>query len=223
MKLCHKNIESVLEFGDNIPVLIIENPDYYTKLVSELIAQTNGYDGGFIIFENGVQLTFGIVDLILSPFEISTNSKTMLTRLYKKLIEKINNEDFMQDMLDIQSKVANFISNIVDDFETPIDFSPDIDFNYLFKSADIKFEENSNVDLCEKLVDYMKIVREFDKDKLFIFIGLKNYISKEKLEEFYKTIIANEYQIILFENISREKINCEKAVVIDDDLCEISY
>ena len=67
----------------------------------------------------------------------------------------------------------------------------------------------------------MELVREFDRDKLFIFVSLRSYFSPEKIADFFDTIISHEFKVLLVDQLSNEALPNEKRLTIDADLCEI--
>ena len=48
--------------------------------------------------------------------------------------------------------------------------------------------------LVDKIYAYMELIREFEGDKLFIFVNLSSYIGKEQLQEFVNTVIGHSFQ-----------------------------
>lgn len=95
-----------------------------------------------------------------------------------------------------------------------------LSFNNVLKSVGIEFADAKKSDL-EKVLDYMNLVREIDKDKLFIFVNMRSYFSDEQMDAFIKTLIGHDYKAILLESIERVKLCNTKRIIIDKDLCEI--
>ena len=75
-------------------------------------------------------------------------------------------------------------------------------------------------DPLERLIDFMELVREFDRDKLFVLVGLRNFFSDVKVEAFLKTALDHGYRLLLLDSVARDKLSCEKRLTIDNDLCE---
>lgn len=65
-----------------------------------------------------------------------------------------------------------------------------------------------------------ELVREFDRDKLFVIVGLRSFFSDGRVEAFLKTAVDHGYRVLLLDCISREKLPGERRLTIDIDLCE---
>ena len=74
----------------------------------------------------------------------------------------------------------------------------------------------------EKLIDYMSLVRDLDRDKLFVFVNLRSWFTDNEVSLFVKTVLAHKYRILLIDNCEYPKLENERRIIIDRDLCEIS-
>ena len=90
----------------------------------------------------------------------------------------------------------------------------------LIKASDIRFDDEYD-SLCEKIVDYMELVREYIGDKCFFTLNLRSLISDAEAELLMKTLLDHEYHCIMIENCERKRSSLEKRTIIDEDLCEI--
>ena len=61
-------------------------------------------------------------------------------------------------------------------------------------------------DPLERLTDYMELVREFDRDKLFVLLNLRSYFTDTQISAFLKTISINRYHILLIDCVDRPKL-----------------
>ena len=72
----------------------------------------------------------------------------------------------------------------------------------------------------EKLVDYMELVREFDRDKLFFTVNLRSFFTDEECGLFMETVAGHGFHVIMLESMDRPKLKLERRITIDTDLCE---
>ena len=72
-------------------------------------------------------------------------------------------------------------------------------------------------DPLERLIDFMELVREFDRDKLFVLVGLRSFFANDRVELFLKTVLEHGYRVLLLDSIAREKLPSEKRLTIDND------
>ena len=50
---------------------------------------------------------------------------------------------------------------------------------------------------CDKIIDYMELVREYDSIKLFVFVNLRSYISDKDCIMLYDTILRKQFMTIM--------------------------
>ena len=74
--------------------------------------------------------------------------------------------------------------------------------------------------LGEKIVDYMELVRAYDRDKLFVTVNLRSFLSDRDAEELCKTVLSHGFHLLMLESHAYERLSCEARTVIDADLCE---
>lgn len=225
MILVHPRIEEQIEFKENvINVLCIENKALFNEIVSDFLVQINGEDGDFILSEKGKELPIKkSVELVLSPFMMDFNSKKILSSIYGDLKENAYQQDYYANTVKLLSEISGYISNVVDEYKYPLEISEEINIEDVFKLASLKVD-NSNSTLVDKIVDYVELVTTVLNVKLVVFVNLKLYIEEEQLGELYKTIMNKKINVLLIENMMiSSKIEGEKGIIIDKDLCEISY
>ncbi len=89
----------------------------------------------------------------------------------------------------------------------------------VLRSAGLEISNDYDNDL-ERLLDYMELTRELDREKLFIIVNLRSYFTDAEVSAFLSTVISHEYQVLLVDSASREKLPNELRVTVDNDLCE---
>ena len=75
-------------------------------------------------------------------------------------------------------------------------------------------------DPLERLMDYLELVRDFDRDKLFVLVGLRGFFADAAVESFLKTALDHGVRLLLLDCVDREKIQHENRLTVDKDLCE---
>ena len=89
----------------------------------------------------------------------------------------------------------------------------------ILKAIGIEIPDNYK-DPLDKILDYMELVRDFDRDKLFIFVNLRSFFPDEKLKLFFEAVLSHGFQIMLIDGREYDRLNSERRVTIDKDLCE---
>ena len=223
MTLVHTDNEIYIKFKENrVNVLVIENSKMMGEVVNELYNQCNGIEGNFIIAENDRLLKFTEkVIFITEPFSISCNSKKILTLLYKELEDEAKNSMYEETNV-LNSEIVKYIENIISKLPYPITFSDDFNINSIFKLVNVCLDDYCE-SICEKIINYIKIVSSLSKINTIIFLNLKSFVTIEEIKEIYKIAFYNKINILLIENYIYDKIEYEDVIVYDKDLCKIMF
>lgn len=88
------------------------------------------------------------------------------------------------------------------------------------KSIGIEFEDDYEC-IGEKVIDYMELVREYDRNKLFILVNIRSFIDDMEFEKLLDTILRKKLDVIVLENSERPICINERRFIVDSDLCEI--
>ena len=221
MILTHPGIGFELDSGnDAVNTLVIENPKYYYEFISDLYGQSTGFDGKAVISKDGKILEASkYLDLIIQmiPFEI--NRKSLLNRIGSRIEDCIASGDYYLRMTELLGELTELL------FDVSFDLNCNLEFDKMSIGSVIKasgfYLRDDYESLAEKIIDYMELVREFDRDKLFITVNMRDYISDREAEGFVETVLSHEFSVIMIESHERERLAREKRFVIDKDLCEI--
>lgn len=221
MKLAHSIFDTPIEFEENrINVLVIENKKAFTSTVLELIAQADGADGGFVLSDKGKELSFGGVDIVSDVFRLEVNNRKNIGRLVAVLEQTAVSEGFYEESCRISGEIFSYASGIVDVLEYNVDIS-EIKLSDIFKLCNAKFAFESET-LCGGILDYLKVSRDIAKMNLFVFVNLKQILDRVELEQLFKSICYNKYNVLLLESsCDFERLPCERYRIIDEDLCEV--
>jgi CRISPR-associated protein Csn2 len=221
MKLVSELFSSTIEIKDNeVQSLIIENQRLLYGFIEEFYYQTEGKEGKIILSEDNHEIKISQrVELIQQfiPFEI--NSKKLLTKLATKLEKELIREDNYMDTMNLLADIENHIDNVTIDFPCSLEYST-LSVAYLVKMLGLRVVSD-RIKNIETILEFMKLTREVDSDKLFVLVNMRSYFDDEDMQEFINTVIAHKYQILLIEGNCRKKLVHEHRIVIDKDLCEI--
>ena len=121
--------------------------------------------------------------------------------------------------IDIEKNVEKFILRITENMEGNLIYSK-LSISNIIKSLGIEFEDY-DTNLCEKIIDYMELVREYDHDKLFIFVNLRSYITDYECIRLYDTILRKQFHTIMIDNCEHDICPMEKRIIVDKDNCVI--
>jgi len=221
MILSHFDIASPIVFDeDHINVLIIENPTQLSKMVEELILQSEGKNGGFTLSDKNELLPiFGNIITLVDPFSITPNEREILNQLYSHMKNDALDEDCYLGVNEMISAVERELERIM--LRQPVQLERNnIDVMGLIKLANIHFEISDS--LIERVYDYIAICKEYRKIKIFIFVNFKSYLTAEEIIQLYSFAQYQKIHILMLETHQSEILYLEKIRIIDIDLCEIN-
>ena len=221
MKFTHPQIDRIFDTGcGKINTLVVENQRFFSELLRDVTSQLQGFDGQWIVSEDEKILPFNhsveLLDVFV-PFEL--NRKPLIT----KLCSALERYAVMPEMYEMTGEILTSVSEYLDTlaFEFPNDIVfPKVNIGSVIKGASPEFRDDYD-SLGEKVIDYFELVRQLDKDKLFVTLNLRSYIDDDETERFMETVLSHGYHVIMLESSDRKRLSSECRLVIDGDLCEI--
>ncbi len=222
MKLIYPQIKTVLDTEiEKVWVLEIENKAFFRKCVLDICDQINGAEGQFSLYcgdeEEDISST---CEIILNPLEINLTQKKLLGAVERamenRLKEVLPSSELNRDLRNIKE----IINNLAFDMNLEIEASRLVPED-LIKIAGITLKEGSN-SAIEKVIDYMSLVRRYEKNKLFVFINMNSYFDSEELTTFLKRILQLDLDVILVNSYSFPSSAEIRRIIVDKDICEIT-
>ena len=220
MKLVYENMEHILRLGDGYVVeLIIENKKLFFEMVTNIAEQAGGAHGKFVlsISDKPVELSRYVdVTTQFTPFEV--NRKSLLTKLHTALEqEALRAENYMKTS-ELLSELEAYIHNLAEDFPFEVECKK-VAIGPILRAFGPEIDMSSKSPL-EKIFNYMELVREFERDKLFVMINMRTFFSDEDMEIFSQTACLHDFKVLLLESTSFSRLKNIKRYTIDEDLCE---
>lgn len=222
MKINVNYIDNELIVEDN-KILNIEiyNKKFFYKFIKDLnlvengntIEEINAFNkqNEEITLTNKIEILSDFLDFDLYNKKYSSD--------FQKYIVKNSEEKNIDKIVKEYSKVYDSISNIVNLIDIPITIKNDFDFESIIKS--FKFEVNFFDNLLNNLIDLLEVKLNLSKEKIYVFINLKSYLSNEDLLELYKYIFAKNINSIFIDTNKYDDLNDNvNKIIIDTDLDE---
>lgn len=220
MKLIYSDMDCVLHFdGGYVNELVIENKRLFFEMVSNINIQSDGAYGKFVlsISERPVELSrYADVTVQFAPFQV--NRKSLLTKLYAVLEQKSLLADNYEKSGELLSKIEQYVLYLAEDLPFEVDLQK-LTMGTVIKAISPEIDESDKSSL-EKIFSYMEIVRELDRDKLFIMVNMRAYYSDEDMERFIESVCLHDFKVLLLESASLPVLKNAKRYTIDSDLCE---
>lgn len=220
MILAHPDLDAVLDLDCGaVNALVIEEPNFYRHLLCDLYSQMQGEQGKLILSDRGKALPIGKwVEMVDNCIHFDLNRKTLLNKICAAMERVAVSEEYLVKTSQLLSELESYIDSLA--FELPGDIVCEkCTVSGLLKGLGIHLRDDYEEPL-ERLLDFMELVREFDKDKVFVLVGLRSLFPDEKAERFLQTALDHGYRMLLLDCVARKELSNEKRLTIDNDLCE---
>lgn len=223
MKMVHPALlEPILIGTDRISCLVIENRSLFRNVILDIINVIEGRRTGFVLSNNQKELDISKSVEVISDFvSFDINKKSLLSKIISALEkEAVSAEKYVKTQ-----ELLSDIERMIDEwaFDLSCDIVPQkISVISLLKSVGIEVRNDYEGDAgeAEKILDYMELVRNFDRNKLFITINMRSFFDDAITELFQKSVLQHEFYVLMMESNSYEKTPYENRITIDNDLCE---
>lgn len=221
MKLVHPQLQTAFDTEQHgVLTLVSENAKFFREFLEDLTAQINGDPGHIILSMQEQPIDAGkyleILDQFV-PFEI--NRKPLLNKILGVLEKKALNEDFYLPTRKLLADIEKYAEDLAFSENCDIICSK-VSVSSLLRFIGIELRDDYE-DLAEKILDYMDLVREYDRDKLFLTVNLRSYFSDRETELFTESANLHGFHLLMLENREYPRLPNEFRVVVDEDLCEI--
>lgn len=220
MKLVYKNMGHIISFDDGyVNELVIENKKMFFNAISNAVAQADGGRGDFLLSVSDKPVEFSRyadVTVQFAPFQI--NRKSLLTKLYSALEQKSLLAENYQTTGELLSQVERYVLYLAEDLPFEVDCQK-LSVGPIIKAVSPEIDEADKTPI-ERIFSYMELVRELDRDRLFVMINMRTYFSDDEMETFAESVCLHGFKVLLIENSSQTKLKNTKRYMIDEDLCE---
>lgn len=218
--LAHPQMNDVLKITEQgICTMVVEHPDFYRRLLCDLYQQLQGEPGEWVLSENNEILPIRThVELVDNCLRFELNRKALLGKIAAMLERTALSETFFIRTSEVLCNLEAYMEELSFDFPCDIVVEK-CSVSGLIKAMGVHIRDDYE-DPLERLLDYMELIREFDRDKLFIMVNMRSFFSDEAIAKFAKTVMDHGYQVLLLDSVDREKFPQENRLTIDKDLCE---
>ena len=208
-------IENTIEVSnDYVRCIEIENKSYFYRVVKLLNDYFNNQD-----VEEELMITEKTnFKIVTDYFNIELNDKKTINLILKNIKEHLDEVTY-DKLLKSYQKLNQTFQLALNNIDLPVTTEKDKNIDNLIKLMNIKVIKEDN--LLKNLYTLIDLITELQNYNLLILINLKQYLSKEELDEYYKYAIYNNVALLLIDNKSYGIAqNYEKKLIIDDNLEE---
>lgn len=197
--------------------LVIENPEYFRRIVSGLIQQRDLDVGDFVVSDSNKTYIFSKACLLISDiYNCETNSKQIKTKICNLLLSEYQDVVDENEVLLKINQMGIALSNA---FPYNISFKDNLTFSDLVKLLDFSLDLQS-VDFWERFLEYIQVAYELLGFKMIITVNLKDSISVEEYDKLITDLKYRNIELLMIERHAHEELDDSKHIrIIDNDLC----
>ena len=222
MKLEIKYLDNDIDIKENeVYALEVENKNYFYRIVRDLynISNNNIVDDIYLSDDNNNEINyFNKFKIFIDFFNFNFDSKKITNDIIKYLNKNISIE-VKDSILNQYNKIIKLYKKELNNIDIPLMIETETDSDNITKSLKLSIEVKQN--LIENLLLLIDIENILGTKDILIFVNLKQYLTKNELEELYKYSIYNEVSILLIDSqCYGGTLNNEKKLIIDENLDE---
>jgi CRISPR type II-A-associated protein Csn2 len=160
-------------------------------------------------------------EIVIDIFNVELNSKKIVTKLYKRIEENLEESDVIEVNKLVQS-LRNIMYSKAEELPFNFEIEEDINPQELLKMFNVKIDTNMYTEFIEKLTYLVDIISTLKIAQIIILPNLKSYLQEDELVEFYKYVLYKDVKLLIIENnISEKKLKYEKIMRIDETFCDM--
>ena len=196
MKLAYKNMGHILNFNDGyVNELIIENKKMFFDMVNSMAMQAEGMSGDCILSVENKPVEFSkYADLTVQFAPFAVNRKSLLTKLYAALEKKAHTSENYEKTVELLCELERYVLQLSEDLPFEINCQK-LAVGPIIRALSPEIEENDKSPI-EKVFAYMELVRELDRDKLFIMVNMRSYFQDEEMEIFTESVCLHDFKVL---------------------------
>ena len=220
MKLVYKDMGHILSFDKGyVNELVVENKKMFFDMVNSIAEQINGGHGDCVLSIKDKPVEFSkYADLTIqfAPFEL--NRKSLITKLYSALEHKALLAENYTQTGNLLVEIERYMLYLSE--ELPFDVNcQKLSIGAIIKAVSPEVDD-ADKSILEKIFAYMELVRELDRNRLFIMVNMRSYFANSEMEAFAESASLHGFSVLLLESSAQSKLKHAQRYMIDEDLCE---
>lgn len=221
MRIVHPVLTTPIVFQENIhPVLVVEQPKLYRNMVSDLLMQTQGEEGEFVLSKDFVPVEGKKhLHVILDYFHLSANEKRLQTP-FMATIKQIVNHDLTTETTQVMEALHQYLSAILRESPYPVDMAEDVDPMAILKAVGLQLHLDTD-SLLGRLISYLSLCNDLLPTPCFVLVGAATYFDREELGQLQEMAGYQKWNMLRLEPYQLPRLPNECHRIIDADLCEI--
>ena len=223
MNLIYTFLDNKIDlYNDYVNSIEILNNNYFYRLTNLVYKYSNNQETEeFYFTENNEEIKLNKkIRIITNYYDFDFNNKKYINELIKN-ISNNTDDNILLKLNNNYNKLYKVLSSLINsvDLNFKVDIYDEFSINEILNNFNLSIPSKDN--LLDNLILLIDIEKQFNINKVLVFIKLKDYLSREEIIEFEKYCIYNNVYVILFDNSKYKNNSYEKKFIIDNDLSEV--
>lgn len=223
MKLVHPLLSRPIQFRENcIPVLVMENPVVFRRLVTELAGQSEGKAGEFVLSVRDKPLDCaGHLNVFMDYVHLSEIEKRVQTRALNAFLRTVQ-ETMAQETYQLSLAVQEYLGRLATLAEYPVTYEQSENLAALLKAMEFRIDLEG-LTACEALYEQLALLHRLGRDQCLVLINAHAFFGAEELSKLYSMAQYQKMNLMLLESrAALRPMPPEDVMLFDEDLCELS-
>ena len=223
MKLMHPLFSSPICFSEQaVSVLAVERPAQFRAMAFDLLRQSEGGEGAFILSENDRLLECANCLHVVHDFLHLEAAERRVSGRFQSLLQKTAQEELGVEAAALTLQINTFLNALAMRLDHPVAFEQGEYLGALLKSSDFHFALD-DLSPMECLIEHLSLYGGLFPKQCFALIGAKAFFEAEELSGLYKMAAYRKWNLLLLEpSCFAQRLTQETYRIIDEDLCEIN-
>lgn len=222
MRLINPNFEHVFEIKEGKHFLVvIENPEIMRTYISDLIKQSDGEDGSFVLSENNSELDISKnMDILSNVLAFETVDKSVTSKVNTLLKNFMVGENMFERTAILKTQIENYAIQLSEEFPYSLSYD-ELDISNLIKLMGIK-PAVSYDSITEKISERMKLLHDICNISIFIIVNAFSFLTTKEINELIEDSNLEKHHLIFIDSLNPSVENSPLTkIIIDSDGCEI--
>lgn len=223
MKLTHPLFSSPIRFRENrVPVLVVEEPASFRRLALDLIGQSEGCDGEFVLSRNDCCLNCGDSLRVFQDYaHLEAVDRRIQTKALSALLRAAQ-EALPGEALRLSRELQEYLAKLALLSDAPVAYEQSENLASLLKAMDFRVDLGG-LTPCEALLEQLLLAKRFLKEPCLILVHARTYFSAEEMRQLYAMAQYHKLHLMLLEARAPEPpLPDEELRLFDRDLCELT-
>ena len=213
--------EPILFPENKIQVLVLENPQVFRRLASELVQQSEGHEGEFILSRNDVCMDCADhINVFFDFLHRQEMEKRLQTKLVAALLKNAQ-EILAKESFELGQSIQAYLGKLATIADFPVSYEQTENLSALLKAMDFHVDFNG-LSVCEAVYEHIAALNGLLKSQCFVLIHAHEYFSSEELISLYNMAHYRKIPLLLLESHLHEALEMEEIRLFDKDMCELT-